>query len=123
MLPSSSPAVELEGAFSGAVSLVNFGKLIQTPTMLGVRTRRHKYIRYHGVWDFYELYDIENDPDEMNNLLAGYIQDSEGGILEAIIRKKAPEEVAKLFDDMTGRLNQLLKETGCLQEPAWIGSL
>jgi N-acetylglucosamine-6-sulfatase len=94
----------------------------QTPTMLGVRTRTHKYIRYQGVWDFYELYDIEKDPHEMNNLLAGYIQDSEGGILEAVIRKKAPEDVKKLFDDMASRLGRLLKETGCLQEPAWVGS-
>ncbi|NUM55617.1 MAG: sulfatase [Candidatus Hydrogenedentes bacterium] len=94
----------------------------QTPTMLGVRTKTHKYIRYHGVWDFYELYDVEKDPDEMTNLLAGYIQDSEGGILEAIIRKKAPDDVKALFEDMTNRLNTLLKESGCLQEPAWIGT-
>lgn len=93
----------------------------QTPTILGVRTKQYKYIRYHGVWDFYELYDMQKDPDEMNNLLAGYKQTSEGGIQENIIRAKAPEDVKKIFDGMAKRLQQLLNETGCLQEPAWIG--
>lgn len=40
-----------------------------TPTVFGVRTDNYKYIRYHGVWDQYELYDIKNDPDEINNLM------------------------------------------------------
>lgn len=42
----------------------------QTPTTFGVRTDRYKYIRYHGIWDTNELYDLENDPYEMNNLIA-----------------------------------------------------
>lgn len=25
---------------------------------------------YHGIWDTNELYDLENDPNEMNNLIA-----------------------------------------------------
>lgn len=41
----------------------------QTPTMFGVRTERYKYIRYHGVWDTNEFYDLENDPNEMQNLI------------------------------------------------------
>ncbi len=41
----------------------------QTPTTFGVRTDRWKYIHYHGVWDIDELYDIQNDPDERNNLI------------------------------------------------------
>ncbi|MEM9917286.1 MAG: sulfatase [Bacteroidota bacterium] len=40
-----------------------------TPTIHGVRTDRYKYIRYHGVWDTNELYDLQEDPDEMNNLI------------------------------------------------------
>jgi len=35
----------------------------------GVRTDRYKYIHYHGIWDLDELYDMQNDPDEMNNLI------------------------------------------------------
>lgn len=41
----------------------------QTPTMFGVRTERYKYIRYHGIWDTNEFYDLENDPDETQNLI------------------------------------------------------
>jgi arylsulfatase A-like enzyme len=42
----------------------------QTPTMHGVRTDRYKYIRYHGVWDTNELYDLQEDPAETRNLIA-----------------------------------------------------
>jgi N-acetylglucosamine-6-sulfatase len=42
----------------------------QTPTMHGVRTNRYKLIRYHGIWDTNELYDLQEDPHEMNNLIA-----------------------------------------------------
>ncbi len=41
-----------------------------TPTVFGLRTDRYKYIRYHGIWDRNELYDLESDPDEMYNLIA-----------------------------------------------------
>ena len=42
----------------------------QTPTVHAIRTDQYKYIRYHGVWDTNELYDIQNDPYEINNLIA-----------------------------------------------------
>lgn len=41
----------------------------QTPTMHGVRTNRYKLIRYHGIWDTNEFYDLQNDPYEKNNLI------------------------------------------------------
>ena len=41
----------------------------QTPTVHGVRTDKYKYLQYHGIWDTNELYDLENDPFEMNNLI------------------------------------------------------
>ncbi len=41
----------------------------QTPTTHAVRTERYKYIRYHGIWDLDELYDLEEDPGETNNLI------------------------------------------------------
>ena len=41
----------------------------QTPTMFGVRTERYKYIRYHGIWDTNEFYDLSEDPNEMQNLI------------------------------------------------------
>jgi len=41
----------------------------QTPTTHGLRTDRYKYIHYHGIWDIDELYDLQNDPEEMKNLI------------------------------------------------------
>jgi N-acetylglucosamine-6-sulfatase len=41
----------------------------QTPTMFAIRTDRYKYIYNHGIWDINELYDLEKDPYEMNNLI------------------------------------------------------
>jgi arylsulfatase A-like enzyme len=41
-----------------------------TPTVFGMRTEDYKYIRYHGIWDRNELYDLKNDPNEMFNLIA-----------------------------------------------------
>lgn len=40
-----------------------------TPSIYGVRTDKYKYIRYMGIWDQNELYDIEKDPFEVNNLI------------------------------------------------------
>ena len=40
----------------------------QTPTTHAVIGGRFKYIRYHGVWDQDELYDVASDPHERRNL-------------------------------------------------------
>lgn len=40
-----------------------------TPTVFGVRTDQYKYIRYHGIWDTNELYDLQRDPQETTNLI------------------------------------------------------
>jgi len=41
----------------------------QTPTIFAARDQRYKYIFNHGIWDINELYDLKNDPYEMNNLI------------------------------------------------------
>ena len=41
----------------------------QTPTTFAIRTNRYKYIYYNGTWDINELYDLQADPYEMNNLV------------------------------------------------------
>lgn len=41
----------------------------QTPTMHALRGARYKYIHYYGIWDIDELYDLEEDPHETNNLI------------------------------------------------------
>jgi arylsulfatase A-like enzyme len=42
----------------------------QTPTMFAVRSGKYKYIHYYGLWTQNELYDLEKDPNEMQNLIA-----------------------------------------------------
>ncbi len=91
----------------------------QTPTVLGVRTDRYKLMQYHGVWDRYELYDLEQDPEETRNLLADFQVSTGGGALDHLVRTTAPEGLRKLFVDMLERLERLQKETGCLPEPRW----
>jgi len=41
----------------------------QTPTMHALRGDRFKFIRYHGIWDMDELYDLQDDPAELHNLI------------------------------------------------------
>jgi N-acetylglucosamine-6-sulfatase len=41
----------------------------QTPTVHAVRGGKYKYIRYHGLWDIDELYDLQEDPLEARNLI------------------------------------------------------
>lgn len=91
----------------------------QTPTVLGVRTDTHKLMRYHGIWDRYELYDMKNDPREMNNLLGDFIVKHEAGTLDNLIRRNADEELKTLFTDMKGKLDRSLEEMDCEAEPNW----
>lgn len=70
----------------------------QTPTMFGVRTDRYKYIYNHGVWDANELYDLTNDPQEVNNL----------------IRSPAHQEIAK---ELRSQVFDWLESTNGLQIP------
>ena len=70
----------------------------QTPTVHAVRTDRYKFIRYHGLWDTNEFYDLENDPWEMNNLI------------------KSPEHQEQI-EEMLDDLWTWLEETGGMQIP------
>lgn len=77
-----------------------------TPTIHALITPRWKYVRAYGLWDVHELYDIENDPHELNNLFP----DSEH-------RPRGLEMDARLFE--------LLEEGGGDQIPlyrGWSGS-
>lgn len=72
----------------------------QTPTVFGVRTERHKYIHYHGIFDLNELYDLESDPKEMHNRIddPAYFETRQ---------------------DMQRRLRSLMQETGSTLVPSW----
>ncbi len=54
----------------------------------GVRTDRYKLIRFQGESDFWELFDLETDPQEMNNIYndSGYQR----------IRAELHQELARL---------------------------
>jgi len=70
----------------------------QTPTVHAVRTDRYKFIRYHGIWDSNEFYDLENDPWEMNNLIRS---------------PEHQEQIGLMLDDLW----TWLEETGGMQIP------
>lgn len=70
----------------------------QTPATFAVRSDRYKYIYYNGVWDINELFDLQNDPYEMNNL----------------IRDSAYRKIGLQLKD---ELFKWLKETNGLQIP------
>lgn len=70
----------------------------QTPTVHAVREDRYKYMRFHGIWDLDELYDLVADPHENNNLLAN----------------PGHEELAQR---LSAKLFTLLEETGGMQLP------
>ena len=61
----------------------------QTPTMHALRSDRYKYIRYHGIWDSNELYDLKEDPKETSNLidspkLAGVVKEMNAKLFEIL---------------------------------------
>jgi N-acetylglucosamine-6-sulfatase len=72
----------------------------QTPTMHALRGARYKYIRYHGIWDTDELYDLESDPLEMQNLIFS-------------------REHAKIAADMNKQLFDVLESTQGLYLPMY----
>jgi N-acetylglucosamine-6-sulfatase len=55
------------------------------PSQIAVRTENYKLVDVFLVNDIDELYDLKNDPGEMNNL----INDSKYDKIEEILRKKA----------------------------------
>lgn len=69
-----------------------------TPTLHAIIGGRWKYIRCHGLWDRNELYDLENDPGEMHNLIA------------------SPEH-AERVERMNARLWQMLAESQGMDVP------
>jgi len=91
----------------------------QTPTVLGLRTDRYSYMHYHGIWDIEELYDIQKDPHQMNNLLADYRVRTEAGRL---FHRITDPELKELVGGFQGRIARIMRETGGRVEPTWSAS-
>ena len=80
-----------------------------TPTITGLRTDRHSFMRYYGVWDIDELYDIQRDPDQMRNLMADVrIELNRGRLFHQI----QDEELRQLVRGLQVRMARLLEQTG-----------
>jgi arylsulfatase A-like enzyme len=91
---------------------------VQTPTIFGLRTEKYSYITYQGVWDVYELYDIEKDPGQKNNLLGQITYGYDYGDFLRHVRRQDPEiwDVVKVLDS---RLDQVLLEKEGTRIPNW----
>ena len=70
----------------------------QTPTMHALRGDKFKFIRYQGIWDLDELYDLEEDPLESRNLINS-------------------ETYTPVVDQMRKRLFDIFEETGGMNIP------
>lgn len=72
----------------------------QTPTMHALRGDRYKYIHYYGIWDSDELYDLQEDPLETNNLIYSAKH-------QAVIK------------DMNKKLFDIMEDTGAMSIPLY----
>ncbi len=91
---------------------------VQTPTIFGLRTKEYSYMTYHGVWDLYELYDMEQDPVQMDNLLGHVKYGSDYGPFLKFVNRQSADlyPTVKKLDD---RLNALMAESGGSRQPKW----
>ena len=65
------------------------------------------------------MYDLLEDPDEMNNLLGHISLGTRAGALDGHIPRQLEGETRKIYREMRKRLGELLVETGRRQEPRW----
>nr|MCU0404592.1 DUF4976 domain-containing protein [Chitinophagaceae bacterium] len=61
----------------------------------GIRTERYKLIRFYNAENYWELYDLEKDPQEMNNLA----QDTKYSPVLSDLKKKLRDLIIEVKDD------------------------
>lgn len=72
VLTSNTSTSNDAGEFAGRTVLYEYyweRNYPHTPTLHAILGSRYKYIRCHGLWDRDELYDLQSDPEELNNLI------------------------------------------------------
>jgi len=82
---------------------------MQTPTIIGLRTKKYSYMTYPGVWDNSELYDLEKDPQQKNNLLGDIVFGKTYGTFLQQVQKQNPE-MWKILKSLDDRLCELMIE-------------
>ena len=92
---------------------------VQTPTIFGLRTKEYSYMTYHGVWDQYELYDMQNDPMQLNNLVGDVKYGHAYGPFLRHLGQQNPElhNIALALDDS---LTAHLHRAGGERNPTWM---
>ncbi len=88
-----------------------------TPTVFGLRTHKYSYMRYEGLDDIDELYDMKNDPDQMNNLLGAYAVEHRATEFTNVIEDQGLKEMIRGFQK---RMAEIMKETDGDMHP-WYG--
>ncbi len=91
---------------------------VQTPTIFGLRTKRYSYMTYHGVWDLFELYDMEADPKQRYNLVGEISYGWGYGPFLRYVNRQLPDlyPAVKELDD---RLTELMATHGGSRVPKW----
>lgn len=76
----------------------------QTPTIFALRNADYKFIRYHGVWDTDELYDMRADPEERLNLIQSPEHQS--------VRAELTDQMFSMLEESGGMDMPLKQERG-----------
>ena len=81
-----------------------------TPNIVGLRTETHSLMHYPGTWDIPELYDLQNDPEQISNLVG----DTRIGprMRGRYVNHIKNPETKKLVESLQERFAKLLEETG-----------
>jgi N-acetylglucosamine-6-sulfatase len=91
---------------------------VQTPTIFGLRTKKYSYITTHGVWDNYELYELDNDPEQKNNLLQDIEFGHNYGTFINQVMRQSPE-LLEIVLPLEKRLNEIMQQTCGKRTPSF----
>ncbi|MNY55555.1 hypothetical protein D3C86_1915420 [compost metagenome] len=66
----------------------------------GIRTKKFKLIRFYGEQDFWELYDLEKDPQELSNIYSEF----ENSELLIALKKDLAISIKEYKDDLAAEI-------------------